>query len=481
MKPVVTPLQMRDIEQRAIAGGVSALLLMERAAEGLVDHLQQILGPLHGKAVAFFCGPGNNGGDGLAAARLLRTCGGKPWIVLLDRPVSTEAIHQWEQVQSLGLSVVVPDALPPVDAVVDALFGTGFNRAPGGEAAAMIEHINSLGVPVLAADIPSGMDGRGGTVPGVCVHACRTLSFQWIKAGHLLSHYPEWVGELHAADIGLELPGGVSGMLQALEPDDLKRLVPTRPRAAHKGSNGRALLYCGSPGMAGAAAMAALGCLRAGAGLTTIACEEKLFPILQMLVPNAQCAAIERVVMAPPRHDVLLAGCGLGVEETTWERLLQLYDPAQPAVLDADALTLLSRHPLKLGGNTLITPHVGEAARLLKSTVQAVAADLPAAAQALRQQYGGVVLLKSHCSVIHDGERTVLNPVGSPVLAKGGSGDALAGMATALMAQGLSAFDAGCTASLWLGRAAQLAEIHMGVHSPLTGEVLQFLGEAQRS
>ena len=481
MMPVVTPQQMREIEGQAIAAGTPALVLMERAAEGLVDHLQQMLGGLEGKAVAFFCGPGNNGGDGLAAARLLRGRGVKPFIVLLDTPASPEAMYQWQQVQTLGLPVVAPEVLPPVDAVVDALFGTGFSRAPEGQAAALIKHINGMGVPVLAADMPSGMQGTGGTVLGACVRAHRTLSFQWVKVGHLLSHRPEWVGELHTVDIGLQMPDSLSGALYALEAQDLTRLVPLRPRATHKGDNGRALLFCGSTGMAGAAAMAALGCLRAGAGLTTIACDEQLFPILQVLVPNAQCAPIERVVMSPPRHDVLLAGCGLGTEERTWEHLLHLYDPQQPTVLDADALNLLALHPMKLGSGTLITPHVGEAARLLGMPATQVAGDLPAAARALHEQYGCVVLLKSHCSVIYDGQRYALNPVGSPVLAKGGSGDALAGMATALMAQGLNAFDAGRTASLWMGRAAQLAEERMGVHSPLTGEVLQLLGDALRT
>lgn len=477
MRAAVTPQQMRDLEAVAIAEGLGALILMERAAKALVLTLKDMLGDLRGKRIACYCGQGNNGGDGVAAACLLQSEGAMPLVRLLGEPATPQAAAQMERLVSLGIPAM---GHPPdqVDAVLDALFGIGLNRAPQGRAAELIREINALDVPVLAADVPSGMDALTGRCYDPCVQADRTLSFQWFKTGHLLAQEPERLGTLDKVNIGIFIRGVQP--LTAAEPEDLMRLLPPRRRGAHKGDHGRMLMYAGRMGSAGAAALAAQGALRAGAGLVTIACEPELIPILQVLVPNAQCVSIEQALLHPPRHDVLLAGCGLGQEEPVLSNLRKLYQPDLPAVLDADALNLLAEHPMHLGDKTLLTPHAAEAARLLKCSTQDIIGDMLLAASELSQQRGCAVLLKSHASVICKGEKQAINTAGSPVLAKGGSGDALAGIAAGLMAQGQPAFEAAQAAALWLGSAAQLAEERYGPFVPLTGDVLMLMGELTR-
>lgn len=480
MKYIVTPQQMREIEDRAFQSGVDPLDLMERAAQQLVDVLVDMLGGAKGKHVAFFCGRGNNGGDGLAAARIFASLGGEALIVLREEPSTPSALHNLRRAKDLNIPVV--NTLPvgeSFDAAVDALIGIGLSSRPlSAEMEAEIETLNGLSCPVLSVDIPSGMNALTGACPGACVRAQRTVTFGWAKPGHYLSPRAEFVGAIDVRDIGLKPHGAGFNLMESLEAADLNAYLPERSVTSHKGKNGRVLMYCGSLGMAGAAAMAALGCLRAGAGLVFIACEEAVIPILQTLAPNAQCLPVERAAARPPQHDVLLAGCGIGQSETARQNLLSLYDPSIPSVLDADALNMLAQKPFPLGKETVITPHVGEAARLLSISAQEVAGDMLTAASLLQTRYGAVVALKSHASVVLDGDRLALNTVGSPALAKGGSGDALAGIITGLLAQGLSGYEAARIGCLWLGKAARMAHTRMGPLSPLTGDILALMGEA---
>ncbi len=479
MHYVVTPLQMRQLEQEAFRKGVSGLLLMENAAHALVDELVSMLGAAKGKTVIFYCGGGNNGGDGLAAARLFHLRGGIAYICLSGEVRTPDALTNLRYAQALKLAFV-EDArdLPLPDAVVDALFGTGLDRAPEGKPAELIDTINQMQAPVLSADVPSGLDAQTGIPYGHCVRADRTLTFEYPKIGLLLTQSPDLIGELIVRGIGLPHDLLTEPYLTALEADELHGRLPRRSRAAHKGTNGRVLIYAGSHGMAGAAAMAALGCLRAGAGLVTFVCPEELIPILQTLVPGAQCRSVQSALESVPPHDILLSGCGLGQDTSARDILDRLYDPDIPSVLDADALNLLAKNPRVLGEKTVITPHVGEAGRLLARPLQMITASMQDAARALHDKFGCVVVLKSHCSVITDGTLTALNTVGSPALAKGGSGDALAGIVAGLMAQKTAPYEAALTACLWLGKAGKMAEDRFGTQSALTIDVLSLMGEA---
>ena len=377
------------------------------------------------------------------------------------------------------------------DFCVDAIFGTGFHGTPEPPFDGWIRAIRGgrFGT-VFSVDIPSGMDGARGTaardadgVP-LCVRVDWTLMLGFPKAGLLTGPDRALCGEL--ADCPIQLPDNEPETdLFLLEKRDIPVLLPTREKRMHKGNAGRVLLYAGSIGMAGAAAMAAQAALRAGAGLVTVACEEELIPILQTLAPNAMCVPISQAVHRPPVHDVLAAGCGLGIEARTRENLMALLQmETGPAVLDADALNLLAQKPFPLPEKTLLTPHVGEAARLLRTDTGAVLNDLPGSARQIAEAYGANVLLKSSVSLATDGVRGYLNALTAPALAKGGSGDALCGMTAAFLAeraaQGLPLQipKTAALSSLLLSLCGRRAEAVYGSRGALTGDILSFLPAA---
>lgn len=491
MLRLIEPDAMRMAEQAAFDAGISPLLLMENAARAAFDVLRDMLGgSCRGKRVLFLCGAGNNGGDGLAMARLLLARGGMADVALLCDAKTPEAIANLQHLralerdgQAIEIFTGVPDhaAQRQYDAVVDALFGTGFRGALAADcpAAALLAWGNAA-APVLAIDIPSGMDGATGAVAGVCAHAQRTVTFHRPKLGLYLTEHRDWVGQVIVADIGLPACFDAPEGIELPEQGDLARLLPARSVSAHKGVCGRVAIYAGSMGMAGAAAMAARAALRAGAGLTTVVCPREIMPILQQSVPNATCLAQQD--LSDIRCDALLLGCGIAENEQSYDDLLHLKALGVPQVWDAGALNLLAARPFTLGAWAVMTPHMGEAARLLGWDIARVLSDKPAAAQALRAKYGCNVVLKSSVTLLltADGQQCALNAVGSPALAKGGSGDALAGILAALLGQGLPIFDAMRAACLWFGMAGCLAARRFGVRSALTGDVIDCLGAAEQ-
>ncbi|MGI6696358.1 MAG: NAD(P)H-hydrate dehydratase [Christensenellales bacterium] len=481
MRLILTPRQMRALEERAFTLGLSPLLLMEEAARGAFAILQEKLTGVSGKRLLFLIGPGNNGGDGLAMARLAHQAGASVQVLLAEEPRNPEAITNLKHVRALGLPVSAWQPEHPLsempDAVVDAVFGTGFHGGLPEHMLVLAQAVNELKVPLLAVDAPSGLNSLTGRVENQAFRASWTAALGHSKTGLYLSPRRDVIGEV--ITVPLSIPKAAyealeSPALSALEAGDLPGRLPHRPAHLHKGQAGRVLMYAGSLGMAGAAAMAAKAALRAGAGLVYIACVPDIIPTLQGLVPNAICLNVESVLSSPPAHDAFLAGCGLGQSDEAWRNLSLLYQADVPSVLDADALNLLARHPLPIGKNTILTPHPGEAARLLGTGVAQVTDDPIAAAKAIQARYGGAVALKGAVSVVHDGSRTALNAVGSPALAKGGSGDALSGIMAALLASSPQTppFEAARTACLWLGLAGQAAEKRHGERSALTGEVI---------
>lgn len=467
----ITPEKMRALEQAAFADGLPSLELMETAARAAFEALRTLVPA--GSRVAFLCGPGNNGGDGLAMARLWREAGGQARVVMPQPPATEDAKTNLAR---LGLSPVPLTAAAGCDAIVDALFGTGFHGAAGSPFSELIAWANGAGCPVLSVDIPSGMNGLTGAAEGPCIRADRTVTFHRVKTGLLLTAHPELAGQVIPADIGL----ADGDCLPCAEPGDLASLLPPRAPWAHKGDCGRVTVFAGSMGMAGAAVMAAKAALRAGSGLVTALCPREIIPILQTAVPNAMCRAAEERLYPP--CDALLLGCGIAENEESWQTLLRLQSGGTPAVWDAGALNLLARHPMQLGSAAVITPHLGEAARLLGVTVGEVQRNLLSAAERLRKKYLCNVVLKSAVTVLcaADG-RLALHTVGSPALAKGGSGDALAGILASLLGQGLPVTQAMQAACLWHGLAGRLAGERYGIRSALTEEVISCLGEAERA
>ncbi len=467
----LTCAQTRAEEERAFAAGVSPLLLMEHAAEKIVDQLEALLGGCSGKRVLFACGSGNNGGDGLAAARLFAARGGLPSILLPIPPATVQGQAQLNFARYLHLPVLQTPPEGSFDGAVDALFGIGLNRAPTGALAEAIDYLNTLDAPVLAVDVPSGMNGDTGRTEGACVHADRTVSCHAVKTGLLLTPHPEWVGVWTVADIGL--PPAKCG-LPYYEADDLPGLLPPRAPHAHKGLCGRVLVYGGSEGKAGAAAMCALAALKGGAGLVTVACSPALFPILQTLVPNAMCAPLSGAAALP--RDVLAAGCGIGQSEAARQALLSLLPDTHKMVLDADGLNLLAQAPFDLPPATVLTPHPLEAARLLQKPLGDVLAAPLESAHALCSRYGCTVVLKNAVSVIAapDG-RVALNVLTAPSLAKGGSGDALCGLLAATLCEMDDPFEAARIACLRLSVAGRKGAEKYGVRGLLTCEMAALL------
>ena len=470
-KFAVAAWEMRMIERKAFDQGVPPLLVMENAARETAKAALRMLEGKKARRALFLCGQGNNGGDGLAAARIFQQAGGQAAVYMPMEPQTPNAIENLAYARYLGIPVL--KALPsPVlfDLIIDALLGIGLTRAPEGVLYDAIEWANTSSLPILSVDIPSGMDANTGIVPGICIHASETITFHAAKLGLLLTPALPFTGKVTVADIGL-IDDAVG--IPYYTREDLPALLPPRPVNAHKGSCGRVLIYAGSKGKAGAAAMCALGALKAGAGLVTIACPDEIMPVLQTLVPNAMCISLNEADTVS--FDVLAAGCGIGQTEEARSHLIRLTEKAKTCVLDADALNLLAQQPFTLPENTVLTPHPLECARLLQGTLEEVLAKPLHCAKQLSEKYNCTALLKSAVSVIAKGNHTALNPHPAPALAKGGSGDALCGILAATLCEFGDPFESSRIAALRMSAAAQDAALQSGDRGILTGEMLQQL------
>lgn len=489
MKFSISPDYMRRWEEAAFDAGTPSLDLMEKAAEGIIKQLekmafQQGIERFSQLRLLFVCGPGNNGGDGYAAARMAHSLGASVQVLSALPAGTRDAKINYSKCHDMGIPFVSMEevvTLAGFDILIDALFGTGFSRPPAGKLEQLMHDINKAGIPVLSVDIPSGIDGATGKAPGTYIRADRTVTFHLPKHGLLLT--PKDIGALKIWDIGLSallMPEQTApqDVVYYAEEDELAPLLPSRPQKANKATFGRVLILAGSLGMMGAAAMAALACLRAGAGLATIVCEEELMAIAQTLVLNATCCTWEQAKAMP--YDVLLIGCGLGQSEEKWQHILTLFDKDKPSVWDADALNMLAKKEFSLGKHAVMTPHPGEAARLLNISVQQVVEDAVSAAQELHKRYGCSVVLKNAVSVLYDGQSLALNTVGTSALSKGGSGDALCGILAGILAQqrGEEHLRAMQAATLWLGIAGLHAESIHGPYSVLTSDVIDAMGPA---
>ncbi len=431
--------QVRELDRRAIARGTGAYVLMQRAAAAAWRELLRRWP--RAQRLAVLCGPGNNGGDGYEIARLARDAGLDIELFQAGSAATQGAGATARQAWLAGGGATTGYRAQAVtgDVVVDALFGVGLARAPEGAAQAAILAINSAragGAGVLAVDLPSGLDADRGAVPGDAVRADLTVTFIGAKLGLYTGAGPDHAGEVVFDDLGVR--GDLAGAAESLRPPLLATLLPRRARTAHKGDMGHVLLVGGEQGMAGAILLAGRAALRAGAGWASVATRAAHAAALTAAQPELMCHGVEepralRTLLE--RATVLALGPGLG--RTEWSRGLwsQALEAPQPLVVDADGLNWLAENP-RQREDWVITPHPGEAARLLGSTTAAVQADRPAAARELQRRYGGVVVLKGAGTLIQ-GRALALCPYGNPGMAAGGMGDVLCGLIAGLMAQGL--------------------------------------------
>ena len=414
---------------------------MCRAGEAALDLLLQAWPSAQRVLVA--CGAGNNGGDGYVLARLAQAAGLEVTVAALAEPagLTGDAARACADYRAAG---GVPQRFTPglaaaSDVIVDALLGTGIDRAVGGELRTCIESLNASGRPVLAIDLPSGLHADDGRVLGCAVRATRTLTFVGLKTGLFLGAAPVQVGILSFAGLGIDgAANPPPPRLRRIDAGLLARVLPRRARDAHKGQHGRVLVVGGGPGMPGAARLAAEASLRAGAGLVTVATRPEHTTAIVAGRPEIICRGIEAAVELEPLlagADVVAVGPGLG--QSDWARALFAATLAAecPLIVDADALNLLASMPRRRD-RWVLTPHPGEAARLLGVSPAAIQADRLAAARELASRFGGVVVLKGANSlVVRDGAIPWVCDRGNPGMATAGMGDVLTGAIAALVAQ----------------------------------------------
>ena len=446
---------LRELEAAASDALGDASALMQRAGQASWRHL--LARWPKAQRIVVVCGPGNNGGDGYVLATHALQSGRDVQVVHLEKDVprselARSARHEFEAAG--GHSVNFSGVLPAADVVVDALFGIGLSRAPDVASAALVDAINAQPGAVFALDVPSGVDADSGNAPGAAVRATCTLQMLGAHRGLATGAALDHCGEIDTALLGIDASsfGGITESARALQSDALIDWLKPRQRNSHKGNNGHVLCIGGDHGSGGAIALCAEAALRSGAGLTSVATRAEHVGALlarrpEVMVRGVESAAVLRDQM--DRADVIAIGPGLG--QHGWGA--GLYDAAMACakllVIDADALNLLSAHPRKLPADTILTPHPGEAARLLVTTTDEVQADRFAAAHALVERFGCVIVLKGAGTIVAAPDCIpCVVAAGNPGMAVGGMGDVLTGVIVALRAQGLDAFSAACCGAL---------------------------------
>jgi ADP-dependent NAD(P)H-hydrate dehydratase / NAD(P)H-hydrate epimerase len=452
-RALLTPHQMGEADRLTIAAGIEGRLLMENAGRAVAEAIARRWLP---RPLAVLCGPGNNGGDGFVAARLLAERGWPVRLALLGerarlRGDAAVAAARWPG----PIEPFAPTALDGAGLAVDAIFGAGLARPVAGTAAAVVAALVERRVPVVAVDMPSGVDGESGEIRGAAPRAALTVTFFRKKPGHLLLPGRLYCGETVVAPIGI-----ADGVLEDVRPDTVENdplwWLPEFPRPGldgHKYRRGHALVAGGAV-MTGAARLAARAAQRLGAGLVTVAAPADAFPIYAaaltgVIVHPFDTIAEVRELLDDERRNAALIGPGAGLDRETRDRTLAILAAGKRTVLDADALTVFADEPQTLfaaiRSPTVMTPHEGEFARLFER-----AGDKPARARRAARLSGAVILLKGADTVVAapDG-RVAINATAPPDLATAGSGDVLAGMVLGLLAQGMEPF-AAAAAAVWL-------------------------------
>lgn len=493
----------RRCEEAAVARGTTLPELMDRAGSAVAVEADSVAP--EGR-VAVVVGGGNNGGDGWVAARVLAEAGRDVVVLSLAKPdaLPSPAREAAEAAVAADVHHLVEPSLDEVvlelaaaSVVIDAVLGVGTRGTPRAPLAEVLEAMDDADAPVLAVDMPSGVDPDNGAVPGVAVHADVTATFGAPKIGQLLYPGAEYAGAVALVDIGLPDDVGAEGAIEMWEWPDLAFLLPLGGPLDDKRSRGRVLVVGGWPGMTGAACLAASAALRTGAGYVTVAVPEpslgvvetKLTAPVKVALPVAADSGLGEsgvdAVADLARHaDAVVVGPGLGRADSTARGVRSLLKRLSlPVVVDADALWALHADIDALRARTaptIITPHEVEAARLLGVSRDEVFSDRPAAARALAG--GGVVcVLKGARTLVSDGERVVVTMTGGPGLATLGTGDVLAGMIGAELAQGLAPLDAAALAAHLHGAAGDAAEEALTQVCCTAEDVLTYLPEAVRS
>ena len=510
---ILTALQSREADHRTIEEiGVPAIVLMENAGHQVVSAMRATQGDLSASRVGVLCGGGNNGGDGLVVARVLWQQGIEVRAFLFGKAddVQGDVRQNLSIAQNLGISILEicdqdawDGARPTVgacDLLVDAILGTGLTRPLDEFMAAVVGDVNGSGLPVVAVDLPSGLSADAATPIGEAVEADVTVALATPKLGLLVPPAAAWAGDLVIADIGIPdfVIDGVSGdRFELLTPEEVALFMPRRPVDSHKGDFGHVLVLGGSTGKTGAACLAAIGALRSGCGLVTVATprscvtsiaagasEYMTLPLPE--TPDGTVAAEALTSLLSFRCDVIALGPGLGTGTDVKAVVEGLVEHATvPLVIDADALNALADAPqsLKRRANVpmIMTPHPGEMARLCRTTSDTVQSDRLAVTRWLATAHQVHVVLKGAGTLIGEPDGTIrLNLMGNPGMATGGVGDVLTGVTAAWLAQ-IGQASAACQVAVLLhGRAGDLAADVHGEIALTASDLIEELGKAAR-
>lgn len=450
---MLTPEQMAAADGATIEAGASLETLMERAGWALARAVRDVLGGTYGRRVVVVCGKGHNGGDGRVAAGVLEAWGTRAEVFALDPALDGPGLLR---------------ALERADATVDAMYGTGFRGALEGDAALAAEALNESRLPVVACDVPSGVNGLTGAVEGSAVEATLTVSFAALKTGLLFHPGRAHSGLIRVAPIGVDITLAPGHPAYLLDEEDVALLLPEREPETHKWAVGGLFVVAGKAGMLGAANLVGRSALRAGAGIVVLGLPGADLAaraaggevVTQALAETPEGfldePAAKEVLDGLDRFRAVVVGPGLGTDERTVTAVRRTVAEAPvPVLVDADGLNALAGDLSVLAereGETVLTPHTGEFARLAGAPV---GDDRVAAARDMAARSGAVVLLKGSTTVVAEPEgRVVLNRTGGPWLATAGTGDVLAGVIGGLLAQGLPAFEAAALGAWLHGRLA---------------------------
>jgi len=506
---VVTAEQMQQIDRRCADIGLPTAVLMENAGKAVAEEVSQILGTTSQQHILFLIGPGNNGGDGLVAARHLHDWGAKVSLYLCvprspDDPnlklVQERGIASLDATQDENLHGL-SEWLSSATAVVDALFGTGRSRPLRGIFVPVLDRVSAARkkqphLRLIALDLPSGLDADTGAADPACLYADNTVTLGFPKLGLFSFPGAERAGKISIVDIGIPSNLAEAVTVELITAEWARSVLPKRPLGANKGTFGRVLVIAGSTNYIGAAYLACSGAIRVGAGLVTLAIARSLQPVLASKLtevtylplpeshPGIISSEAARLIHQQlEQYDVLLLGCGLGqsqqVARFVAATILHSRKRLPPLVLDADALNTLAQIPRwwrELADDAILTPHPGEMARLAGVSVDEVQRDRAGIARRAAPEWNKTVVLKGAYTVVAapDGKAKI-SPIANPGLASAGTGDVLSGAIAGLVAQGLSLFEAAALGVYLHGEAGEMVKDKLGDAGMIATDLLPVL------
>ncbi|MBU0504429.1 MAG: NAD(P)H-hydrate dehydratase [bacterium] len=460
-----TATQVRELDKIAIKDhNISGYTLMTRAAKAAFDLIQEF--HPHDKYIAVVCGAGNNAGDGFALASLAHKAKKNVVVFLLINPnkLKGDALKAYKDLVKTKTTIIqyTNQRLHTFDLIIDAIFGSGLSRNIINPFRKAVLAINSAQKPVLSLDLPSGIQADTGEIMGCAVMATASISFIGLKRGLFTNNGPECSGRIFFDDLGVpsSIYEWINNETERLNITQLLAKLPPRAKNTHKNNYGHTLIVGGNTGMLGAALLCATACLRTGSGLVSLATKKQHAPLINKWLPEVMSWGVDKdtqIAEQMGKASVIAIGPGLGQDVWAKHLFQACIKSKLPLVIDADALNLLAQEPLKKE-TMILTPHPGEAARLLGSSTAAVQKDRFSAIRKLALKYQATVILKGSGSLVCDPKSNIyLCDLGNPGMASGGMGDALTGIVAALIAQGLSALDAAKLGVCLHAKAADLA------------------------